>query len=428
MRLSVISWVLYCLISWAPSIAASSAGGGDRTGALTRDRALELALTHSPVLASAAAAMKAAEGALVLAGAFQNPELTLEKEDFGGDLGGSGQSQTTLGVAQPLEITGARRAREDAARADAEAARWAVEAVRLDLVREVDHAFASALGAQETLRLAGENAAAARAMAEAVTALAAAGEVSAIEASRASNEAALAEVDERRARTDLAIALQALAAVVGLKGADFQRIEGHLPEAGDAEISPVPPEPPAVMPDLALVEAGRAAGEARVREARAARWPVPTLSAGYREYASTGEHAYVAGLSISLPIFNAGRGAVAEAETRLEQAQADLRGEEVRLWAAGEEALRRWEQAREEAEALRSRILPQAREVYAAVNEGYIRGKFSLLDLLEARRALAGAGLREVEARVRLAQAQADVARYAPGRLTIKTEGGRIRE
>jgi cobalt-zinc-cadmium efflux system outer membrane protein len=303
-----------------------------------------------------------------------------------------------------------------------------VEVARLDLVREVDHAFASALGAQETLRLAEENAATARAMAEAVRALAAAGEVSPIEASRAANEAALAEMDARRARTDREVAVQALAAALGLDEAGFQRVGGRLPEAGEAELSPAAPEPAAVVPDLALGEARRAAGEARVREARAARWTGPTLSAGYREYASTGEHAYVAGLSIPLPIFGGGRGAVAEAEGRLEQAQADLRGEQVRLRSAAREALHRWGQAREEAEALRSRIIPQAREVYEALHEGYLRGKFGLLDLLEARRALAEAGVREVEARVRLAHAQADVARYAPGRLIIHTDGGTIHE
>ena len=73
-------------------------------------------------------------------------------------------------------------------------------------------------------------------------------------------------------------------------------------------------------------------------------------------------------------------------------------------------ALISWEEAR----ALRDEVLPRAAKVYEALNEGYRRGKFSVLDLLEARRTLARARLHYVDALVRLNIADADLRRLTP--------------
>jgi len=63
---------------------------------------------------------------------------------------------------------------------------------------------------------------------------------------------------------------------------------------------------------------------------------------------------------------------------------------------------------------LRDEVLPRASNVYEALNEGYRRGKFRLLDLLEARRTLAQTRLRYVDALVRLNIANADLRRFLP--------------
>jgi cobalt-zinc-cadmium efflux system outer membrane protein len=68
----------------------------------------------------------------------------------------------------------------------------------------------------------------------------------------------------------------------------------------------------------------------------------------------------------------------------------------------------------EEARALGDEVLPKATRIYEALNEGYRRGKFGLLDVLEARRALAQTRLRYVEALVRLNLADADLRRLIP--------------
>jgi cobalt-zinc-cadmium efflux system outer membrane protein len=84
---------------------------------------LRQAATQSPRMAESLAAVNAAEGRARQAAVRPNPELGLEVENFGGteDFGFS-PVETTVSVAQPIELGGKRSARMDAAHADVEAA------------------------------------------------------------------------------------------------------------------------------------------------------------------------------------------------------------------------------------------------------------------------------------------------------------------
>ena len=95
-----------------------------------------------------------------------------------------------------------------------------------------------------------------------------------------------------------------------------------------------------------------------------------------------------------------------------QQAKHDRRADEVRIRVELLTAYETLSRAVDEARALRDEVLPRASTVYEALNEGYRRGKFRLLDLLEARRTLAHTRLRYVDALVRLSIADADLRRF----------------
>ena len=62
-----------------------------------------------------------------------------------------------------------------------------------------------------------------------------------------------------------------------------------------------------------------------------------------------------------------------------------------------------------EAAGLQEDVLPKVRQVYESVEEGYRRGKFRLLELLDARRSLTVAVLRYNDALVAAGIASADL-------------------
>ena len=72
--------------------------------------------------------------------------------------------------------------------------------------------------------------------------------------------------------------------------------------------------------------------------------------------------------------------------------------------------------AHEEAESLRSEVLPGARKAFDVAEEGYRRGKFEYLAVLEAQRALSDARAQYVEAAAERRLAAVEVERLAgPG-------------
>lgn len=380
--------------------------------ALTLPQARELALRNNPGFRAAEANWRASQGAARQAGSFLNPEIEFGREDFGGHLPLDQRApQEALSMTQTVRIGGKRRAEKAAAGWASEAALADYRRLRSDLVAEIDRQFAELLGAQERERITAENLGTAREMARAVNAMVEAGEVSPIEASRAQTEEDLADIDLKAAIRDVATARNRLAQTLGQRDAQFGRAEGAL-----AKEAMIPEESTVLrglksLPDIARWAAETQRLEASLERAKREAIPDPTFSVGLRRYTTTQERAYFAGVTIPLPLFDRNRGGILEASSRLDQGRLELMAEEVRLHSEVLSARLALANSAAEVAAFHDRVLPNAELVYLAVNEGYLRGKFRLLDLLEARRSLASTRLRHVEALVRLNVAQADMDR-----------------
>ncbi|MDD5564956.1 MAG: TolC family protein [Thermoanaerobaculaceae bacterium] len=381
---------------------------------LTLAGARQQALSTSPDLQALNARVQAAEGAARQARAFANPELALETEDFGGDKTLGVTPQNTVSLSQGIEWFGKRSARVEAAQHGSEVAVRDLARGRRDLLADVDRAFTALLGAQDRAAIAEQNAETAREVTRAVSSLVAAGEVSPVEEARAQGDEALAAIDLENSRRDLDLARRELTRLWG------EDSPPSFAAAGTLAASAVLPDRDTAMvglaslPDLTRWDAEVARQTSLVEFARKQVLPDLKLSVGTRSYSGLSGRAYAAGLAIPIPLATQYAGAKAEASAHQEQIKLDRRAEEVRIrvrFLAAHETLSR---AISEARALRDEVLPRAARVYEALNEGYRRGKFRLLDLLEARRTLAQTRLRYVDALVRLNTADADLRRLLP--------------
>lgn len=390
------------------NLASDFEGGTPLTLEAARSRATEV----SPRLGAARAAVREAEAGLRQAGALPDPEIGAEVEDFGGDLPRWGQSQTTLSLQMPLEFPGKRGARAEAARARLDAARWSMRLAEVDLRAEVDRRFAKLQAAQVGVELAVEGSRSARAVRESVAALVASGEVSPIEESRARAEETLSDIEADKARTGLAAARAALAELLGEPEAELGSAEGPRLLEGDFPPPTVPGEGP--LPELERAKSEGAALEADFREARRSLWPDLSLGVGWRRYADTGDHAYVAELSVPLPLFGKSRAAAASASAAAERGRQEVREVESRILAQRCTARDEWEGAAREVTKIRDELVPSTSEVVEALSEGYLRGKFSLLDLLQARRDHTRAQMHLNDGQLRLRLAQIELERLRP--------------
>jgi cobalt-zinc-cadmium efflux system outer membrane protein len=244
------------LDTWRPPRAPTEGAlpaADEPTGVLTLRDTQALALLHSPRLAAFSWDVRAHEARTLQAGLAPNPELSFRMEDVGGDDGFHGveSAETTLQLAQRLELGGKRGRRQRVADLDEDVAGWDYETERVEVLTGVARAFVTVLAAQERLDLADELVRIAEESRAKVDREVEEGLTSPIEGTRAQVALASAEVDRERIRAELLTARSNLAAAWGSEQERFERVEGELEAVRE------PPGLPALMarmetnPDLA---------------------------------------------------------------------------------------------------------------------------------------------------------------------------------
>jgi len=128
--------------------------------------------------------------------------------------------------------------------------------------------------------------------------------------------------------------------------------------------------------------------EAAIDLARANGVPDPNIGLGVRRFAQDDTTALLAIISIPIPVLNRNQGRIAEAKANLLAAQSDQEEQRLSLTKLAMEMWQTLVNAREEAHEYQNNILPFAQRAYAQAEDGYNRGAFSFLDLLDAQRTL----------------------------------------
>jgi cobalt-zinc-cadmium efflux system outer membrane protein len=347
-------------------------------------------MESNPSIAAGRHRISAAEARAVQAGLMPNPTVELESENFGGrgDLAGFNSAETTAVISQEIPLGGKRGHRREVGELEAQLAQADLEVVILDSMAATSSAFYRVLAARQRVDLAAELLELAERFANSVRIRVEAGKVSPIESTRASIEVSQTRIALSRSERELDTARTLLAATWGSSIVDFDAVVGDLP----ASVSP-----PAL--ELLLDHLGRSPGIRRLEviEQRQAlvveleqsrRIPDLTVAAGPRWYAATGDSAWVAGLSIPIPIFDRRQGDRQAAGFEVEQTRREAEAERVTLQANLRATLDRLRAVTTEVESLTREIVPAAEEAFAATETGYLGGKLGFLNVLDAQRAL----------------------------------------
>ena len=381
---------------------------GPLPAALTLEQALEEAAARSPAITSARARVEAAEARIRQAGFRSNPELSLEVENFlgTGDLSGFQGTETTLAVNQRLDISGRRRSRVAAARADLLVERLRLAIARADLVQAVREQFARAVTAGERLRIATENEEVAQELARVATILVDEGREPPLRGIRARSAAAQAVAEREAARAEEQAARNTLASLFGVTDPP-ERLTGSL-----LDLQPTTVNPEQSL-EVRLAQAERLRAEAEIgREVAAGRLD-PAVGLGVRHVRETGDVGLVGGISLPLPVFDRNQGNIAAARAGARAAEANLASVTVSARVRARNAIVNVEAAAARVEALEQAAVPEAAEALRLARISYREGRATLLELLDAQNAYRSAQLALVEARQAQALATAELGRVA---------------
>jgi len=358
-------------------------------GAMTLKQAIQRALDNSPRLKVSQASFLASKGEQRQAGAWANPSVGVELENFGGknDLRGFNSTETTVGINQLIEIGGKRSARQNISDQGVALAQFDNEAARLDLIRDVELAYADAVAAQAQVRIAEDEKDRATAMLKTVKQRVGAAREPLIQQSKAEVTFASAEIGVEQAKKQLAAAKKALA-VLWQGDVNFTLDDGAFYNITQPQVLMASSDNLKSNPDFARYDNQLQKSKAALDLEQANAIPDPTFSVGVRDFRETGDKAFVAGLSIPIPVFNANRGNIEKARQELSRTQSekDVSGLSLSANLVKEQA--ELETAYQQAISLKEKILPSAEKAFRLSREGYGIGKFPYLEVLDAQRTL----------------------------------------
>ncbi len=353
------------------------------------DQVYASVLSQNPQIQSYKARIMAAEGNRVQQSLRPNPEVVFEAENFGGDTPRNGldAAEYTLGIEQQFETAGKRSKRGQVADIQKQhIIQEALAGIQVTLA-QTKIAYMRVAIAQKRLKLAGERVDLADKTHTTVKARISSAKAADIQHTKADIEVSAAKVEQRKIEKELSVAKIALANLMGLTAFKQQIVADLtvLPDVPEREtiMQAIGQTPMSVMSKLSVMRE-----DAELNLARANSIPDPTFGLGVRRFAEDDGTAFLASVSIPFTVFDRNQGRVAEAKANLLAAQSD---QTARRLALEKQAMDMWQTLvsnREEVLAYQDGLLPSATKAYERAEEGFNRGAFSFLDLLDAQRTL----------------------------------------
>jgi len=347
---------------------------------LTLGAALAGARAQRAQVRLSAAQVDAARAGVRVAGTLPNPVASYSYTDDPprqhASLDQSLDWLLTRGADRAAATSGLRRAEADSVQSAA------------DLAAEVRTAFYGVIAARELARLTEAQVIVADSLATLAGRRVESGDISEAERDQLVLESVRAGQRRSRTREAASIAWARLARAIGWDRSSQPVLSGDLDDGlvsgapGDGDLG-------VVSPAIQAAVADSLAAAQRARRASLARMPLPSVMAGADWDDPGGKRGALAvfGLSIPLPLWQRGNGALALA--RAEAAQAAAGTAEVRLETARQltEARTRLAEAAGRAWVARDSLLPVARRLRERATVAYRAGETGIIPLLEALRA-----------------------------------------
>lgn len=379
----------------------------------TLERAIAAAGGSAPASEAARAEVDSMRAARVVAGLRPNPSLQTEVENVAGTgpYGGFNSMEATVGLSIPLELGGKRRARMAVADAQTDRALLAAAIVEADIRQQVTLLYVEAVAAERRLTVAREQWRIADDGMRAARLRVQAGRASPLEEQRADVARLNAQAGVERSER---LALAARTNLARRVGQTIERtLDGGMLDRlpGKSGYGPAVPASARGTLSLAAAEADLAIADAGVRLARSQRTPDLSFGPGVRRLEATNDTAAVFSLSMPIPVFNAGRAAVAQAQAERSRTDARRRVTALDVEQAITDAEAEAANAAMTARNANGPALAAAQEAARIARIGYREGKFGQLDLLDAERTLAETRIAAIDALAAYHNAQARLER-----------------
>lgn len=362
---------------------------------ITLEELTALAEASSPALRQASAAVEAARGNAVQVGLYPNPLLIGGANQIVGN-----QSQYYSALSQEIVTKHKLKLNQAAATRQVMQAEQAFIATRFQLLTNVRQGYMLTLAAQRRNEVLVRLVEITRKSMQAAERLQKAGEGTRTDTLLFEIEVEKAEVGLENSEARLKAARRQLAAVLGLRDLEIDRINGNLTESLDRVAEQLLIDgyvPYNASVQIAELEIDRS--KYLIRRAEVEPFPNVTVYAGYQRQIEPALHNMgLLTLSVPLPLWNQNQGHIASAYANLNKAHADVDAVQNSLARQMADAGGRYRVADQQSRRYEEKIVPKAREGVKIIQEGFAQGQFDFLRLLQAQRILVESNLGYIDA------------------------------
>jgi outer membrane protein, heavy metal efflux system len=382
------------------SIAAVASAQSREPLRLSRQQAIDEALSRNPNLAAARAQVEEARAGVVTAVAFADPTFVADVSGQSHILNPSSSGGSDQGFGVTIPFPGKRGLRRDVATSSLRAAEFNVTLLRQQVASQAAQAYDAILVAlrhredlQQSKQLASD-------FVEKTKARFLGGTVARVDVVKAETDLAQSENDLFANERAIATARASLNRILGRSGGAPIETTDSLEVPGPiAAIEALEKVAESSRPEIASLQAQQEGAKTATKLAHEF-WQ-PDVNLSVTRNASDGSPAtFSTSIGFGVPIFfwQHQRGEVAAAVHHEEELDANLADIRAQVSLDVQTAYTNSSTALRQAVFIRDHLLPEAREVYRVASVSYGLGGSSALDLLDAKRTLLAAESQYVDA------------------------------
>ncbi len=368
---------------------------------LTLSKALALTLILNTELSVYSMEIRSREAILLQTDLFPNPELGIEIENFLGNgyMNGFKQTETTISIGQLIPLAGKLGKAKAAAEHDLKLAGHEYQATRLKLYSSVIQAYHKLLLAQEKLLLNKSLVKISGQLLGKVKKRVEAGAMSPAEISRAEVELINAKVALKNSLYVFDNAKITLSSHWNSSTPDFQYAKGKQPLLERIPRLEKLQNKLTNNPDLNILTVKILKSKAELEMEKSLAVPDLSIALGIRHFNETSDNALVAGLSVPIPVFNRNQGNIQSAKILVRQSEMQKIQMQIFLKNRLRAAYARLKALQATILYIEQSGIPQAKRAWKIFLDGYRKGKFQMLDIIDAQRSLYKMKTRYAEAK-----------------------------
>jgi cobalt-zinc-cadmium efflux system outer membrane protein len=358
--------------------------------ALSLEMAIKQSLSASVQLKALESAIVSAELGLKHAALVPNPHLSVDLENFGGsgNYRAFQNGEISYGLSQLIEIGGKARARIEVAEKALALCRYDHEALKLDIIRNVKIAYAKALFTEESLILSKEKKLLFEKLYSEMKRRVNAARESPLEQSKTAISLANADFALKKAERELEHSLHALSSHWGAHDKNIILDKSPFFTLSLAPSEEAVEEGLKNNPSLKRLTAETARRSTLFDLEKKNAIPDLQFNLGLRHFPGSADFAALLGISIALPLFNQNQGPIARAHSDMLIAEGNDYGAMINMRDQAFSEREKMLEAYERAIAIKNTIIPAAEKAFKTAYDGYLKSKYSYLEVIDIERIL----------------------------------------